>query len=43
MPIPPALIVGGVKALSSIAGGIIGSKKRKAEQRSAQANYDMKV
>ena len=43
MPIPPALIVGGVKALSSIAGGIIGSKKRKAEQRSAQANYDMKL
>jgi hypothetical protein len=43
MPIPPALIVGGVKALSSIAGGIIGSKKRKAEQRAAQANYNMKL
>ncbi len=43
MPIPPALIVGGVKALSSIAGGIIGSKKRKAEQRRAQANYDKQL
>jgi len=43
MPIPPALIVGGVKALSSIAGGIIGSKKRKKEQRQAQANYDKQL
>ena len=43
MPVPPALIVGGVKALSSIAGGIIGSKKRKAEQRRAQANYDKQL
>ena len=43
MPIPPAMIVGGVKALSSIAGGIIGSKKRKKEQRQAQANYDKQL
>jgi len=43
MPIPPALIGGGVKALSSIAGGIIGSKKRKKEQRQAQANYDKQL
>lgn len=43
MAIPPQLIVGGVKALTSIAGGIIGSKKRKREQRAAQANYDKQL
>jgi len=43
MAIPPQLIVGGVKALTSIAGGIIGSKKRKREQRRAQANYDQQL
>lgn len=36
----PAMILGGVKALTSIAGGIIGSGKRKREQRQAQAGYD---
>ena len=36
----PGMILGGVKALSSIAGGIIGSGKRKREQRRAQAGYD---
>ena len=41
--IAPALAVGGVKALTSIAGGIIGSKKRKREQRAAQANYDKQL
>jgi len=34
------MILGGVKALTSIAGGIIGSGKRKREQRQAQAGYD---
>lgn len=43
MPLPLPLVVGGVKALSSIAGGIIGSKKRKREQRAAQANYDKQL
>ena len=43
MAIPPQLVVGGVKALTSIAGGIIGSKKRKREQRRAQANYDRQL
>jgi len=43
LAIAPGLIVGGVKALSSIAGGIIGSKKRKKEQRQAQANYDKQL
>lgn len=43
MAIPPQLVVGGVKALTSIAGGIIGSKKRKREQRAAQANYDKQL
>ena len=36
----PGMILGGVKALTSIAGGIIGSGKRKREQRQAQAGYD---
>ena len=36
----PSMILGGVKALTSIAGGIIGSGKRKREQRQAQAGYD---
>jgi len=34
------MVIGGVKALTSIAGGIIGSGKRKREQRQAQAGYD---
>jgi hypothetical protein len=33
----------GVKALGSIAGGIIGSGARKREQRQAQANYDKQL
>lgn len=36
----PSMVIGGVKALTSIAGGIIGSGKRKREQRQAQAGYD---
>lgn len=38
--LPMAAIGMGVKALGNIAGGIIGSKKRKAEERSAQREFD---
>ena len=41
--IAPMMIAGGVKALTSIAGGIIGSGKRKKEQRAAQAIYDKQL
>ena len=35
-----AAIAGGVKGITSIASGIIGSKKRKAEQRNAQNEFN---
>lgn len=38
--LPMAAIGMGVKALSGIAGGIIGSGKRKAEEKAAQAEFD---
>ena len=33
-------IMGAVQGLAGIAGGIIGSKKRKAEERAAQKEYN---
>ena len=41
MPIPVAAAMGAVKGLTGIAGGIIGSGKRKREEAAAQEEYDM--
>lgn len=40
MPIPLGLAMSGVKGLAGIAGGIIGSGKRKRELKAAQQEYD---
>lgn len=40
MPIPLGLAMAGVKGIAGIAGGIIGSGKRKREMREAQQEYD---
>lgn len=40
MPIPLMAAMGAVQGLAGIAGGIIGSGKRKREQAAAQAEYD---
>lgn len=40
MPIPLGLAMSGVKGLAGIAGGIIGSGKRKRELKEAQQEYD---
>ena len=40
MPIPLMAAMGAVKGLAGIAGGIIGSGKRKREQRAAQKEYN---
>lgn len=40
MPIPLGLAMAGVKGIAGIAGGIIGSGKRKREMKEAQQEYD---
>lgn len=40
MAVPLGLAMAGVKGLAGIAGGIIGSKKRKRELKNAQAEYN---
>ena len=41
--ISPGQITGAVSGLTSIAGGIIGSRKRKREQRQAQAEFNRRM
>ena len=40
LPLLAAAAPGAIKGLAGIAGGIIGSRKRKREERAAQREYD---